>query len=83
MPDGQKSHFAMYCFLRIHVRRHVSKGNQNPVLSLLSKPKEHKPSVKKRKRQQSIVEVEAEFYGEEEGDVTTDESGVERDSDSE
>lgn len=64
LPTGEKAHYSMYCFLRHHIRRHVAKGNRAPTLSLLPKPKEGKNQTAKR------VEIEAEFFGEDENDIS-------------
>lgn len=63
--NGQKFHFIMYCFLRVHLQRYVAKGNINPQLSLLSKPREYKT-----RSCREVSQIEIEFPGEDEDDVT-------------
>lgn len=62
MPNGEKVHYIMYCFLRTHVWRHVAKENKSPELSLLSKLKENKVWVH--------IGLEIQFFGEEEDDIS-------------
>lgn len=66
MPNGQKSHFIMYCFLRAHLRRHVAKGNTHPQLSLLTKPLEYK----RKEVYLGVSEMKIEFPDEDEDDLT-------------
>jgi hypothetical protein len=77
MPDERKSHYVMYRFLQAHLIKHIQRGNLQPTLSLLLKPRE----VLRRKNIENSCKTE--FLGENEADVTDNERTDWEDSDSE
>ncbi|KAH0611875.1 uncharacterized protein H6S33_011140 [Morchella sextelata] len=77
MPDERKSHYVMYRFLQAHLIKHIQRGNIQPTLSLLPKPKE----VLRRKDIENSCK--AKFLGENEADVAGGERTDGEDSDSE
>ncbi|KAH0606904.1 uncharacterized protein H6S33_002892 [Morchella sextelata] len=76
MPDGKNTHFVIYTFLKAYLGRHIQKGNQNPVLSLLLKPREVS-SIRGR----GAAHLVAEFPNENLPDITDNELSQEEDSD--
>lgn len=65
MPNWEKVHYILYCFLKTHVWHYVAKGNKSSEISLLSKPKENNS-----KGIQVHVGLEVQFFGEEKDNIS-------------